>query len=355
MTKENTGDNDMLHVTVCVVVYNAIQNIQQCIDSLIAQDYPSSHYEILFIDNNSTDGTKQLLLYYDEHYKNIRTLINPIIGIAGSRNLGLMRAKHDFVAFTDSDCVPPQNWLSRLAFGFENHLREDPELVAVGGSNIPPKNSGLLYDALSVFLNTYLGSHGSVQGKRFDRNRYVSHLPTVNVMYHKPTVMSIGGFDVTFGNIGEDQDLSYRLSKKGCRFIYIADAAVVHKLRPTLKSWLRNMFVYGKGRIWLMRKHTDKMQLMLFAPLLLVLSMPLTILSIWNLIFLVPLFYFPLMLLASIIESIKVRQFHLALPLFFLFIGTHFAYGCGEIAGALKNRERFRLQEGSPLVIDTDK
>ena len=344
----------MLRVTVCVVVYNAIQNIQQCIDALVAQDYPTSHFEILFIDNNSTDGTKQLLLYYNEHYKNIRTLINPIIGIAGSRNLGLMRAKHGYVAFTDSDCVPPPNWLSRLAFGFETHLREDPELVAVGGSNVPPANAGLLYDTLAVFLNTYFGSHGSVQGKRYDRDRYVSHLPTVNVLYQKSTVMTVGGFDVTFGNIGEDQDLSYRLTKKGYRFIYLADTSVVHKLRPTAKSWLTNMYTYGKGRIWLMRKHTDKMQVMLFAPLLLVLSLPLTLLSVLHAIFLTPLLYFPIMFLVSLIESIKVRRIHLALPLFLLFVGTHFAYGCGEIAGALKNRERFRLQESSTLVISGD-
>ena len=344
----------MLHVTVCVVVYNAIQNIQQCIDALLAQDYPSSHYEILFIDNNSTDGTKQLLLYYDEHYKNIRTLINPIIGIAGSRNLGLMRAKYDYVAFTDSDCVPPRNWLSRLASGFEKHHREDPELVAVGGSNIPPQNAGLLYDTLTLFLNTYWGSHGSVQGKRYEKNRYVSHLPTVNVLYHKPTVISVGGFDVTFGNIGEDQDLSFRLTSKGYRFIYLADTAVVHKLRPTLNAWLKNMFTYGKGRIWLMRKHTDKIQLVLFAPMLLVLGMPLTLFAGMNSIFLAPLLYFPLMFFISIFQSVKARQIHLVLPLFVLLIGTHFAYGCGEIAGAFRNREQFRLQESSTLSIDAD-
>ncbi len=344
----------MLDVTVCVVVYNAIQNIQQCIDALLAQDYPTAHYEILFIDNNSTDGTKQLLLYYDEHYTNVRTLINPIIGIAGSRNLGLMRAKYDYVAFTDSDCVPPQNWLSRLVAGFEKHVREDPELVAVGGSNVPPKNAGLFYDTLYVFLNTFLGSHGSVQGKRFERDRYVSHLPTVNVMYHKPTVMQVGGFDVTFGNIGEDQDLSYRLVKKGQRFVYLADAAVVHKLRPTFKAWLKNMFVYGKGRIWLMRKHTDKMEVMLFAPMLLVLSMPLSLLAGVHPILLFPLLYFPLIFLTSIFESVRARRIDLALPLFFLFVGTHFAYGCGEIVGVFKQREYLRLHESSTLVINAE-
>ena len=342
----------MLHVTICVVVYNAIQNIQQCIDALVAQDYPASHYEILFIDNNSTDGTKQLLLYYDEHYKNIHTIINPIIGIAGSRNLGLMRARYDYVAFTDSDCVPPQNWLSRLASGFENHLREDPDLVAVGGSNIPPRDAGLLYDLLYVFLNTFFGSHGSVQGKRFERDCYVSHLPTVNVLYHKPTVMHVGGFDVTFGNIGEDQDLSFRLSKQGYRFIYLAGAAVTHKLRPTPKSWLKNMFVYGKGRIWLMRKHADKIQVILFVPMLLVLSLPLSLLAALHPVFYLPLAYFPLILIASLVESIKAKRIDLAMPLFLLFVGTHFAYGCGEIVGLLKNREYFRLQESSTLVID---
>lgn len=345
----------MLNVTVCVVVYNAIEHIQQCLDALMAQDYPVHHYELLFIDNNSTDGTKELLNFYSRHYPHVRTIVNPIVGISGSRNLGLKRARFDYIAFTDSDCVAPRDWLSKLVCGFEKYIREEPHLAGVGGSNIPPNNSSHFYDTLNIMLNTYLGSHGSVQGRRYERDRFVPHIPTVNILYHKPTVFKVGGFDVTFGNIGEDQDLSYRLEKAGYRLVYLADVAVVHKMRPTWKSWLKNMYVYGKGRMWLMRKHTDKVEVMLLSPMILTLSMIFVLFSFLTLIFATPILYFPALFLASLIESMRCKKVHFVFHLFVLYVGTHFAYGLGEIAGFLKNRELYRLITSHALVVKAEK
>lgn len=341
----------MLEVTVCVVVYNAIENIQQCLDSLMAQDYPVHLTELLFIDNNSTDGTKELLQFYDQHYSHVRTIINPVVGIAGSRNLGLKRARFDYIAFTDSDCVVPTNWLSKLVAGFEKYVKEEPELAAVGGSNVPPRESSLFYNTLDILLNTYIGSHGSVQGRRYERDRYVPHIPTVNILYHKPTVLRAGGFDVTFGNIGEDQDLSFRLEKLGHPLVYLADTEVVHKMRPTWKSWLKNMFTYGKGRMWLMRKHTDKIELVLLAPLALILAMIAPVFFFISPIFLTPLLYFPLVFLISVIESIRAKKIAYAPLLFALYVGTHFAYGFGEFIGVVRNRDFYRLQTSQSLVV----
>ena len=345
----------MLDISVCVVVYNAMGHIQECLDSLMALEYPQEHFEVLFIDNNSTDGTKELLQYYDTHYPHVRTLINPVLGIAGSRNLALKRAHFDYVAFTDSDCVVPPNWLSKLANGFEKYSKEEPSLVAVGGSNSPPKHTSLFYDTLDLMLNTFLGSHGSVQGRRFDKDRYVPHIPTVNIMYHKPTVLRAGGFDVTFGNIAEDRDLSYRLEKFGHRFIYLTDTVISHKLRPTWQSWLKNMYVYGKGRMWLMRKHPDKIDVMLFAPVLLIFSMLFPFLSFIAPYFALPLFYFPCLLAASMMTSLRAKRIVLTPMLFLLYVGTHFAYGLGQIAGLFRNREFYRLESSKALVVKAER
>ncbi|MBN1559449.1 glycosyltransferase [candidate division KSB1 bacterium] len=342
----------MLNVSVCVVVYNAIEHIQECLDSLMALDYPSEHCELLFIDNNSTDGTKELLQYYAEHYAHVRTIINPVIGIAGSRNLALKRARFDYVAFTDSDCVVPPNWLRKLTSGFEKYSKEEPTLAAVGGSNVPPMSSNTFYRLLDIMLDTFLGSHGSVQGRRFNRDRYVPHIPTVNVLYHKPTVVQTGGFDVTFGNIGEDRDLSYRLQHRGHRLVYLTDTAVVHKLRPTWRAWLKNMFVYGKGRMWLMRKHL-KIEMILLAPLLLIGSMALPFFSfIWP-YFALPLLYFPFVFIVSLWACFRRRRLALAAPLFLLYVGTHFAYGLGQIVGVLKERDFYRLNSKA-LIVNAD-
>lgn len=345
----------MLRVSVCVVVYNAIEHIQECLDSLMAQDYPVHRHELLFIDNNSTDGTKELLLYYDRHFSHVRTLINPVIGIAGSRNLALKQARFDYIAFIDSDCVAPSNWLSNLVAGYKKYIKEEPHLVAVGGANRPPQNAGLLYDTLDIMLNTFLGSHDSVQGRRFERDRYVPHIPTANVLYYKPILLAQNGFDVTFGNVAEDQDLSYRLSRAGYRFVYLANTTVVHKLRSTWSSWFKNMYRYGKGRMWLIRKHHQKQDIVLLAPLLLTLSMLAPFFAFLTPLLYAPLAYFPLLLFYSIIAGARVKRLSLAPALFLLYVGTHVAYGIGEIDGLLKNRDMFHLEMRTPHRMRSEK
>lgn len=340
----------MLKVSVIVVVYNAIDNIKECLSSLLNQDVPVESYEILCVDNNSTDGTQEVISNYCEQWENVRLIVNPIRGIAGSRNIGIKNASYDLVAFTDSDCVAPNNWLNKLIDGFETYYAKDRSVAAVGSSNIPPDDQGTLYETLTVFLNTFLGSHGSVQGKRFAEDCYVPHIPTVNVLYDRQKITKVNGFDVTLGNIGEDQDLSYRLEENGFKLVYLRDCAVVHKLRPTIKSWLKNMFTYGKGRTWLMRKHPDKIQLILLAPALLVTFLPLAVLSMFSPLFLLPLMYFLFIFLISIYECQKVNKLKLVFNLFILYCGTHLAYGSGQWYGLFKNREFYRQKYSETLI-----
>ncbi len=341
-----------MNVSVIVVCYNERDNIDQCIDSLIRQDYPPNLYEVILVDNGSEDGTQKIIQDYVRQHQHLRLIVNPNRGIAGSRNLGLMAAAHEFVAFMDADCIAPANWLSTLTTGFKYHHDRDQAIVAVGGSNVPPQRSSRFHDVLNIFLNTYLGSHGSVQGIRFRDDKSVPHLPTVNVLYHKAAVLQTGGFDVTFGNIGEDQDLSFRLQKRGYRFYYLTNATITHKLRPDLKSWMKNMFTYGKGRMWLMRKWPKKISPVLLLPMALVAMLPLTLLFWLSAWLLLPLGYFFVILLVSILACRKAGKLEYFVDLFRLYAGTHLAYGAGEWYGLFRDRETTRALTSKHLVID---
>lgn len=332
----------MLSASVVVVVLNAVDHIQECLNSLLAQDFPRERHEILVIDNDSTDGTREIIEQVCQQHPHVRMTINPVRGIAGSRQLAIQLAANPLIAFIDSDCVAPSRWLASLVSGFEHYSRTMPRLAAVGGSNVPPQE-GRYYETLALFLSTYLGSHGSVQGRQFREDRPVAHLPTVNVLYDKAAVLQAGGFDVTFGNIGEDQDLSIRLQQSNFSMVYLAGCEVIHKMRPTLQSWLKNMFVYGKGRMWLMRKHPQNIKLVLLAPMILVASLPLLFFSGYSAAFLSPLIYFLCIFVVSLFEGLRCRRLRLLMPLFLLYVGTHLAYGFGEWTGLFKNRELHRM------------
>lgn len=335
------GDGRAPSVTVAVAVLNAAEHIRECLESLLAQDFPRASYEILVIDNDSTDGTQEFVQQVCREHSNVRMFVNPVRGIAGSRQLALELAAHPLIAFTDSDCVAPPHWLSGLVNGFRRCAQVTPLLAAVGGSNVPPK-SGRFYKVLSIFLDSYLGSHGSVQGRQFESDRIVPHLPTVNVLYDRAAVLAAGGFDVTFGNIGEDQDLSFRLQQQGRQLVYLAGTAVTHKMRPTFASWLKNMFLYGKGRMWLMRKHPRQIKAVLLMPMLLVASMLLLPPAALSPLFLSPLCYFLCIFCVSCAECLRRQAPGQVWRLFALYVGTHFAYGLGEWYGLLKNREFYR-------------
>lgn len=324
-------------ISVVVVCFNEVGNIRSCIESILKQSI--DRFELILVDNNSNDGTLEIIKEYKFLDSRIKIVINPVRGIAISRNIGIKEASFPFIAFVDADCEVPTDWLEVLLNGFIKYENDVPNLVAVGGSNIPPSNNSQFYDALSLFLNSFLGSRGSVQGMVFDSDVEVDHLPCVNVMYKKEIVSKIGGFDERFLFIGEDQDITYRMLEKGYKFYYLRKSYVIHKLRDNLGKWIINMFVYGKGRMWLIRKHHKMRSLAFMAPILLVIGILLSPFYILSNMFLLPLLYFPLILVYSIYIAIINKQLRGLFSLFILYCGTHLAYGAGEIYGFFVNPE----------------
>ena len=341
----------MLDVSVIVVSYNERENIDQCLSSLIRQRYPGKNYEIICVDNGSDDGTQKIILDYGRQFSKLRLIDNPVRGIAGSRNLGIMNAAYDMVAFIDADCEAPEDWIMELVRGYEKYSPQVSRLAAVGGSNLAPSFHSEFYNVLAIFLNTYFGSHGSVQGMHFNNDRSVSHLPTVNILYSKKALLSVGGFDVTLANIGEDQDISYRLLDRGYSFYYLSRPAVLHRLRPDYTSWFRNMFVYGKGRMWLMRKFPRRIEPVLLLPALLILSMAVSLVTRRGIFFLLPLLYIIAIFIISVFECKKANKLEYFLRLFYLYVGSHCAYGLGQWYGLVRNRDFYRCRTQKHLMI----
>ena len=97
-------------VSVIVPFYNTERYIGQCIEALLAQDYPSASYEIIMVDNNSTDRSAELV----RQHPRIRLLAEPKQGSYAARNRGVAASNGAILAFTDSDCVPAADWLQHL-------------------------------------------------------------------------------------------------------------------------------------------------------------------------------------------------------------------------------------------------
>lgn len=321
--------------TVAVVCYNEGKNIADCLNSLLNQSCGIKKYEILVIDNNSSDQTQKIIQNFQRKNKNLRLVINPERNIALSRNLAVKNTKTDLLAFTDADCVVPRKWLATLVRDYLFIKKKDDKVVAVGGSTKPPLNTPFLR-ALGIVLNSLLGSGRSIQGRIYPKNKYVPHLPCVNVLYEKEKIEEVGGFNESFGSIIEDEDLTWRLSKKGYRFFYLASGGIVHKWVNNFPSWAGKMFIWGKGRAWFLKKYPERLQLIFLGPI--GLTFTLILLPFFPFLLYPILLYFLVVLFFSSRGALKLKDPSLITYVFTLYFTTHLFYGLGEIYGLFKRR-----------------
>ncbi len=124
-----------MRFSIVVPFRNAERFLEGCIRSLLRQNYPDDHYEILLVDNASSDRSVELA----RQHAAVRLLHQPQIGSYAARNLGLEHATGEIIAFIDADCEADPGWLSAL----ERALR-DPEIGVVLGRRQFPVTTGPL-------------------------------------------------------------------------------------------------------------------------------------------------------------------------------------------------------------------
>ena len=96
-----------MKVSVVLVVLNEKKYIKRCIDALLRQTY--MNFEIIVIDNGSTDGTGEIInSYNDERIKYF--VENSKCGLSRLRNIGIEKSRGEFIFFTDGDCIPNKYW-----------------------------------------------------------------------------------------------------------------------------------------------------------------------------------------------------------------------------------------------------
>ena len=337
-------DKPQRNVSVVVIARNEENDIRKCLQSLKNQDYPRACYEVVLVDNGSTDRTQEIARETMSDFANFRIVENPVPGIAVTRNVGIKAAQHGVVAFIDADCEASTSWLTWLDRAFSEETAKDSSVAAIGGPNTAPNETTFFRRAVAVATTNYWGNHGSVQAKILDRRTDVDHLPTLNVMYDRQKVLDIGMFDEYQGNISEDVDLSHRLRGKGYKLLFEPRAGITHKWREDIVGWMKNMEVYGKGRTWLMRKDPSHIKPQFAAPILLLTACVMAVVSLvlpspLNLLFAAPLsLYVFLTLLVSIYACFTHGKPHYVPMVFLIYAVTHLSYGVGQVHGAFAAR-----------------
>lgn len=222
-------------VTVILPVYNGSRTIRACIEALLDQDYPRRCYEVVCVDNNSTDATAPIVSGYPE----VRLLSQTAVQSSyAARNIGAAQAQGEILAFIDADCIPAPDWLSRLVEPFE-----DPQVLAAGG---------LVRDARPANLvETFLGQESSLGRYQDAPGQFLRPLITANAAYRRAEFEALSGFNDRLYT-GADIDLAWRLQLGyGDCVRYAPRAVVSHQHRSNLSSMFRQYRRHGFGEIFL--------------------------------------------------------------------------------------------------------
>lgn len=219
--------------SVIVPVYNRAGEIGRCVEAIIAGIFPRERYEVIVVDNGSTDGSDTVAT---EAGAKVLRLEAP--NRCRARNLGAEQARGRWLVFTDSDCAPASDWLAKLDAQIQS-LPENSDVVAVAGAirSAPATTHVEAYIDFRLILDQ---EKFLTPGRRFSP----PFAATANLAIDRERFLASGGFDPGMPP-GEDAELCWRLTESGGQIDFVPAAVVVHHHRATLRGLWRQSFGYG--------------------------------------------------------------------------------------------------------------
>lgn len=244
----------MFHrISVIVPAYNAGKTIGQTLLALTNQSYPAELYEIIVVDDGSTDGTGDIIkdcavnLHTKKFAMGVKYIRQENRGPAAARNRGVEDAKGEIILFTDSDCVPDVNWISEMVKPFT-----DMNVVGVKGAYRTRQQSIIARFAQIEFEERF---------EILKKAESIDMVDTYSAGFRKDIFLKMGGFDTSFPSANnEDTELSYRMSRLGFKMVFNPTAIVYHLNHPdSVVRYARLKFWRGYWRIVVYKRYPDKM------------------------------------------------------------------------------------------------
>jgi glycosyltransferase involved in cell wall biosynthesis len=209
-------------VTVVVPVYNEKRSIGDTLRSLLSQEYPSRYYEIIVVDNGSTDGTLDIV-----KRSGVKVLQEPIRSSYRARNKGIKEARGNYVAFIDGDCIAHNDWLKNL---IDVAMKKECGFIAGKTINVLREHS--LGNRLYIL-------RCSPETRRESIEQYES-VPAVNMLVNMKLFDTFGLFREVIS--GSDIEFSKRVTNGGEKVIYAEKAIVEHQCYLSNSQYLNRSF-----------------------------------------------------------------------------------------------------------------
>jgi len=229
----------MVEISILICTYNRADYLPGAITSGLEQSMGPNRYEVLVVDNNSSDGTRAVVERYEQKYSNVRYVVEERQGLNFARTRGAQEAKGKYVAYLDDDARAEQTWLERVLEAFE---RQSPNPVCVGGKILldweGPRPAW--YPEEFQSLLAYI-DHGN-EGFYLKANVLGHYLIGTNIAFMRQTVLDMGGFRTHCGRLkrrdisGAETEMINRILRAGLPVYYAPDAVVHHIVVPQRRT-----------------------------------------------------------------------------------------------------------------------
>src|SRR5258708_284544 len=249
-------------VSIIIVNFNGGKVFRECLVSLKKISY--SNYEIIIVDNSSTDGTEKLAT--------IRNKKN--LGFVDGNNQGIKNAKGKYILLLNNDTKVSKNFLNVLV----DKMESDPEIGVLQPKIFMMDNPGFLDNAGSFITKIGFLRHWGFQKKdssNFDTEREIFSAKGACMLIRKDLIDQIGLFDHDFFMYFEESDFCWRVWLCGYKVLFYPQTFIYHKIGFTIKR--QNVselnFHYYKNRIASLIKNLNNWNVLWMVPLHLFLSL----------------------------------------------------------------------------------
>lgn len=317
-------------VTIVLPIRNEASYIARCLDAVVAQDYPREKIEIIIVDGQSDDGTREIATRYSSRDPRIRLMDNPNRIVPTALNGAIRAARGEVIIRVDGHAVIAPDYVHCCV-----EVLSEVDADCVGG---PIETVG--ETAMSRTIALAQSSPFGVGSAAFRYARNARYVDTLAFGAHRRGVFErVGGFDEALVR-NQDDEFNFRLIRAGSKIWLDPRIRSTYFSRSTLGALWNQYFGYGMWKIRVIQKHHSVASWRHLVPAALTLEMlgaaiaSLLIRSALPFSFVVFVYAFGLLSASLILSARNGWRYFLVLPLAFAVM--HFGYGLGFLYGLIR-------------------
>lgn len=237
-----------MQTSIIIPTHNRADVLLLCLEAVSQLKADPSTYEVIVVDNASTDRTKDVCASFADSHPNlsVRYIFESAQGVSYARNRGVKEAQDEIICLLDDDSPPTPEWLDSLLRPFS-----DPTVGCTGGPSIPDFQGQQIPNWLQGDLQGLLSGYGLPFTEPTQVSRWEHYPLSCNMAIRKRLFDELGNFRTDLDRTGNqalaagDTEMADRINKAGWKVIYVPDAPVNHLVPP---DRLTKAHIYRIGR-----------------------------------------------------------------------------------------------------------